>query len=701
MSKQAIPAELKALKQWVVVGNKKVPLQAATGAAADVMNPEHWASFDNAVAAAGSRHVGLVLTAGDPYALLDLDAGMPADRQQQIAARFNSYTEQSQSGKGLHVIFKTDKQIGRRKGAVELYTHSRYAIMTGVIVSHAPVREASDAMEWALDNLLDADEKAALKELNDTAESSEDAQLLSKLFLDARFTDLYSNDIQDYESASEADYALLGMLSAATDSDTQVVRLFKNSARGQRKKANRVDYLRRSLQRLRASEPQELEAQPAVKVAESQAQGYSFPPGRAGRLVEYLRACAIRPLEEVALCATLAVLSGMCGRNFNVSKTGLNLYMVLVGRTGIGKEGAAASVEHLFSVLEDRLPNVYDYLGPAHFASGPALVRCLTKKPVFISFLGEFGLTLQQMCSRKADNPQVSMRKMLLAIYSKSGSRNTLQPSVYADAAKNTAPIRSPAVSFLGDATPASFFDCLDNEQIEQGLVPRLSIVHCNKRRPPYNDQPPPELPSDIQLAFEQICEAYQDFVDVDMAEGAQLLNEFNGQIDSTMNASEHEISLQMWNRGHLKALKIAALLAVFENPSKPQITAEQAQWAIDFVRKEVSESVARFESGSYGGGEAQQDAQVLDACAAYMRLSATDRMKYGIGKKLAKVQAVPFSYLSRRLKKTQAFTKDRKGPRDALVKALQGLERTGQLRAVKAPEDVKTKVPLYQLSAD
>ncbi len=132
-----IPAELQALKQWVLWLREpddkgkptKVPYQT-NGKLASVTNSNTWTNFAQAVASAHTFDgIGFVFTAHDEYTGIDLDYSADLvifERQKKIAEVFNSYSEISQSGQGLHIIIKAQVQGGRRRDKVELYSQDRF-----------------------------------------------------------------------------------------------------------------------------------------------------------------------------------------------------------------------------------------------------------------------------------------------------------------------------------------------------------------------------------------------------------------------------------------------------------------------------------------------------------------------------------------------------------------------------------------------
>jgi putative DNA primase/helicase len=138
-----IPEQLKARPQWVVwkaVGDKpdKVPHSARTGRMASSTDLLTWGTFQEALEAYENRDyagIGFVFSSADPYTGIDLDNCVDGDGQialwaLEIVRYFDSYTELSATGTGLHVIVRGDVS-NRRKGDVEVYSSKRFFTVTG------------------------------------------------------------------------------------------------------------------------------------------------------------------------------------------------------------------------------------------------------------------------------------------------------------------------------------------------------------------------------------------------------------------------------------------------------------------------------------------------------------------------------------------------------------------------------------------
>ena len=143
---ESIPEELRVRPQWVMgraVGEKpdKVPYSARTGRKASSTDLLTWSNFEQAVEAYENGDyagVGFVFSSGDPYTGIDLDGcvdenGQIAPWALEIIQHFDSYTEVSVSGTGLHVIVKGDVP-NRRNGDVEVYSSKRFFTVTGHVI---------------------------------------------------------------------------------------------------------------------------------------------------------------------------------------------------------------------------------------------------------------------------------------------------------------------------------------------------------------------------------------------------------------------------------------------------------------------------------------------------------------------------------------------------------------------------------------
>jgi putative DNA primase/helicase len=79
-----------------------------------------------------------VFSSADPYTGIDLDNCVDGDGEiagwaLEIVRYFDSYTELSATGTGLHIIVRGEKP-NRRKGEVEVYSSKRFFTVTRHVV---------------------------------------------------------------------------------------------------------------------------------------------------------------------------------------------------------------------------------------------------------------------------------------------------------------------------------------------------------------------------------------------------------------------------------------------------------------------------------------------------------------------------------------------------------------------------------------
>jgi hypothetical protein len=144
------------------------------------------------------------------------------------------------------------------------------------------------------------------------------------------------------------------------------------------------------------------------------------------------------------------------------------------------------------------------------------------------------------------------------------------------------------------------------------------------------------------------------------------------------MNAASQEVEMQLWNRAHLKALKLSALLAVGVNPHKPVVTAEQAQWAIRFVENDVGLVLTRFRAGDIGTGDSKQFSDLKKVIELYFNSKV--KAEYASMKTAG---IIPYAFVFSRIASYASYRNDRLGAKNALKQTLQAMMDSGMLLEV------------------
>lgn len=749
----------------------KVPYSSRWASPASVNNPNTWSDFASTIQAINSGEVagaGFVLTEEDPYGFIDLDnawqkneAGVYIhndpqgihDRQVKIFNAFDSYAERSPSGEGLHVIIRTPNlPTGRKRSSVELYTSKRYMTMTGDVFRNAPIREYGELCHILYKEL--GGPAQTYNVMGDIEQRQSDEEVFNQASAaqnGGKFLDLWNGEwTKYYASQSEADFALVDIIAFYTQNRLQIERMFRSSQLGQRDKAQRTDYMNYMVNKSfdRQLPPLDIEglqqhlreaiagngggegppppaslsapevapgsastatALPAITAPPVEVNGdIPLPPGLVGDVARFIYEASPRPVMQISLAGALAFVSGIVGRAYNVSGTGLNNYFMLVAPTGTGKEAIQNGIMKLVEAVatgSEGAPAVRDFIGPGEIRSDAALIKWFNKSKCFLSILGEVGLLIKRMSSPNASPHDTAVLRVWLDLYNKSGAGNVLNPMAYSDATKNTEAVVAPSFTMIGESVPEKFYEALDETMVSSGLLPRFCIIEYNGLRPPFNEAgshvvAPEALVRAVKglvAHVNHVNKANNNVVNVPYStEARALLTDFDKFADAQINDANSEVTRHLWNRAHLKALKLAATVAVGIYPSSPVIDYACAKWATDLVASDIRNLLARFEAGdigiaSNGFNDVKQHREVIKFINLLVRMDAAEaERKYKVPPTLHAMAVIPWRSLSMGVLRRAAFRDGRVSSTVALKAVVQHMIDSGELRELGSKDKEK-----------
>lgn len=170
-----IPAELKALPQWILWKSEKrnnkptkVPYQV-NGEMAQANNRRTWSTFATAVKfylEGDYDGIGFVFSRQDNYIGIDIDKCVVDGKTNAFATEIidtlDSYTEFSPSGNGIHIIIKGGLPqsvlgTGRKntKHGLEIYSYGRYFSFTGYRENSNDVYDRTDELAEVFEQYFD------------------------------------------------------------------------------------------------------------------------------------------------------------------------------------------------------------------------------------------------------------------------------------------------------------------------------------------------------------------------------------------------------------------------------------------------------------------------------------------------------------------------------------------------------------------
>ena len=258
-----VPVELKNLKRWVcykVEGMEngkttKRPYNAMNGSLAKVNDKLTWTKFNIAIQGCVKWNcdgIGFIL--GDGIFGIDLDnhpdenGNTPMTEEEfkafskEFVEQLDSYTEWSQSGKGIHIICQGKLPQGRRrKGSVEMYDSGRFFAFTGNAIKNIPIQNREEEVKalWSkhINVVNNFQPKTNYIVPNDREVLTlSDDEIIEKALSSRNGDDFYryyhDGDIsKNHNDASSADMSFCNQLAFWCNGDIQQMdRIFRHSA---------------------------------------------------------------------------------------------------------------------------------------------------------------------------------------------------------------------------------------------------------------------------------------------------------------------------------------------------------------------------------------------------------------------------------------------------------------------------------------
>lgn len=696
-------------------------------------DPFTWGTFEQAVKVAtemdngygqfgeGFNGIGFVLSDDDPFTCIDLDDSFEtAERgelHKDIVKRFNSFTETSYSGTGVHIWIKSENLDGNKDpvNKIEIYSNKRFIAVTGNVVTE--IDETSGAIDThikehsflvsQLRSTFCLAKSKTIHEIDIKTDKSDqeiwelanrnplfiqlfngtyDKEKLGKSEADLAFCNCLSWFMQDRDkiywawkqSSLYRDYAERTMLNyTISESFNEVLSKIDNTVLIEKMK-NAIEF----------QKEQDAIHETEVEPMEVKNGHLPMPQGLMQEITRYIYESAPLSVYEVSLAGALSLMAGICGRAYSISNTGVNIYTVLLAETGRGKDAAASGISTLMNKIP--IPNARNYIIPSQIASSQALHKYLSKQPAGLVLFEEFGLTLQKWTSKKANPNTEDFRKLILQLYSASSKGKFLSEAIHSDSDKNTKFVERPALSFIGDATPSTFYGALDEGLVAEGLLSRFTVIQYKGHRvydnPNRITEPSQYLISQLTdlISYVIRLEANNQVCTVGMTQEAERKQKAYSRYVTDMINRVNDGTIEMWNRANLMVLRLSALHAISLNYMSPVVDVADLDWATAIVENSISNFKIELDSGNVG--EAHSDVrQINDAKRKikeyYNKPFDACAKSYKVRKDIYDAKIITYSYLHNSLTKLASFRKDNLKATDVLNKVITALISSGDIK--------------------
>jgi hypothetical protein len=189
-----------------------------------------------------------------------------------------------------------------------------------------------------------------------------------------------------------------------------------------------------------------------------------IPQGHLKVIMDNILANSWIPQPDLALSASLAVMSTVIGRKFIFGGLAPNLYLGNISPSGSGKDGPQQQIKkYLSNIGADHL------LGSGDYVSDAALMDGLALKPSRCDLFDELGGILKTVTQGRSEY-NGKMGDILCNLYTSSNSKFMGRATQQG----NQGSVDRPHIVILGSTTPVGFSEGVSRTALDKGILGRF-----------------------------------------------------------------------------------------------------------------------------------------------------------------------------------------------------------------------------------
>ena len=129
-----------------------------------------------------------------------------------------------------------------------------------------------------------------------------------------------------------------------------------------------------------------------------------------------------------------------------------------------------------------------------------------------------------------------------------------------------------------------------------------------------------------------------------------------------------------------MKAIRIAALITVCENPANPVIRRPYLEWSINLILEDIKLIDKKLKSGDIGSDDYSRIEKVRSICDEYLKYDHKKLKKLKMSVEMHAKNLIPRKYIQTRICKVKSFSSHKMGSAKAMEQVLQNLIDNGHI---------------------
>jgi hypothetical protein len=353
--------------------------------------------------------------------------------------------------------------------------------------------------------------------------------------------------------------------------------------------------------------PEEIENTPDV---------YKTAPGVLGDIVTYYNATSGNYQPGFAVQTALAIGSVVCGRNFQTNYNNTSsLFFLNIGKSTTGKEHAKKIIEKV--LMETDMSHLIAGDG---YTSPGAVTSSLLYAPRHVSIIDEFAKYMQASSNQGSGGQIAEANSAMMQAFGRSDGvfRTKNYSSMHMSNEKRRemmeTKVFNPNMTIMAMATPDDMYKTLTIDAVKDGFINRFIVCNSNAKRGIRDHKEQFDVPESIKQWVMAINmrrgEEVDSPMDAPMIERIIFSNEAF-EIQRSFDEERVEMSDSLDGAGIAElpgrmneiAMRIALICALARDPDTDVISAQDMQWAVDYIRYHTREMV-RVAKDRIGGSD-------------------------------------------------------------------------------------------------
>ncbi len=343
-------------------------------------------------------------------------------------------------------------------------------------------------------------------------------------------------------------------------------------------------------------------------------------PGLVGQITDWIADSARKPQRAGALLSAIELVGTAAGRKYaGPTLTGTHIYGLFLAPSGAAKDHPLKCIGRVLHAA-----TMAQHFGPSGFMSMSALINRITRQPLTLTCIDEFGAFLGRINGRKASTHEKAITGVLRTAWG--SSFDTMAPPEWAGRVGE--PIHSPALSIYGVSTHEEFFQNLEGGDVFNGFLNRFLIFSTQQRvaeREPIADKM--EVPAAIIDGMISIYTAGNPLARASshnaLSDAPMIVVPWEGGTGGTAHRAYQALGQRIermeadsvfFTRTAEMAQRLATIRAIGIDPQHPRITLADIDWGTEVAMWSARSTVALakdYMADTLVQGEAQRVVRV------------------------------------------------------------------------------------------